>query len=91
MARKPYNKSTGRNYKRDYEKFQKSKKRKRYRAKLNKYNREKGTASNGDKKDASHKGKKIIGFKSQSVNRGMKDSTPGDKRARGGKKKRYKK
>ena len=91
MARKPYNKSTGRNYKRDYEKFQKSKKRKRYRAKLNKYNREKGTASNGDKKDARHVGSKIVGFRSQSANRGSKTDTPGDRRVRGGKKKPYKK
>ena len=44
----------GRNYKEEYEKFQKNKS--EYRAKLNKYNRDKGTYGNGDGKDASHTG-----------------------------------
>ena len=43
-----------RDYKDEYEKFQKHKS--SYRAKLNKYNRAKGTYGNGDGKDASHSG-----------------------------------
>ena len=45
-----------RDYKDEYKKFQSSKKSKKYRAELNKYNRDKGTYGNGDGKDASHKG-----------------------------------
>ena len=41
-----------RDYKDEYEKFQKNKS--TYRAKLNKYNRDKGTYGNGDGQDASH-------------------------------------
>ena len=37
---------------------------------LNAFNRKKGTYGNGDKMDASHKGGKIVGFESQSKNRG---------------------
>jgi len=54
---------------------------------LNKYNREHGTYGNGDGKDAAHKGGKIVGFKSASSNRGDKNDSAGDKRARGTKKK----
>jgi hypothetical protein len=50
---------------------------------LNKYNRKKGTYGNGDGLDASHKGRRIIGFSSQSRNRGDKNNSPGDRRARG--------
>lgn len=64
-----------RNYKREYKKFQSSKKRKKYRAKLNKYNRKKGTYGNGDGKDASHKGGKIAGFESQKKNRGRREKS----------------
>lgn len=53
---------------------------------MNKYNREKGTYGNGDGLDAKHVGKKIVGFKKASANRGSKSDSPGDKRARGGKK-----
>ena len=45
------------------------KKRKKYRAKLQKYNREKGTHGNGDGKDASHKDGVIAGFEDESSNR----------------------
>ena len=73
MARKPYNKSTGRNYKRDYRKFQSSAKARKKRSALNKYNRKKGTYGNGDGKDASHKNGKIVGFEKASSNRGRKN------------------
>ena len=59
-----------RNYKREYKKFQSSKKRRTYRSKLNKYNRKKGTYGNGDGKDASHRGGRIIGFEPLKINRG---------------------
>ena len=48
-----------RDYKDEYRKFQSSEKAKKYRAKLNKYNRNKGTYGNGDGMDASHKDGKI--------------------------------
>lgn len=82
--RKPYNKSTGRNYKRDYKKFQSSKAAKKKRANLNKYNRQKGTYGNGDGKDASHKDGKIKGFESASKNRGRKEKS----RVKGSKRKK---
>lgn len=66
--------------------FNKKPEQKKKRAELNKYNREKGTYGNGDGKDAVHKGNKIVGFKKASTNRGSKSDSPGDKRARGGKK-----
>lgn len=50
---------------------------------LNKENRKRGTYGNGDKKDLSHT-KNGLRYKPQSVNRGSKNDTPGDKRARGG-------
>ena len=64
-----------RDYKAEYKKFQSSKKMKKYRAELNKYNRQKGTYGNGDKKDASHKGGKIVGFENQSKNRGRAEKS----------------
>ena len=57
-----------RDYKDEYAKFQKHKS--SYRAKLNKYNRDKGTYGNGDGKDASHKNGKISGFVDSSTNKG---------------------
>jgi hypothetical protein len=45
------------------------KKRKKYRAKLQQYNRDKGTHGNGDGKDASHKNGKIAGFEDEGKNR----------------------
>lgn len=64
-----------RDYKAEYKKFQSSTKSKKYRAELNKYNRQKGTYGNGDCKDASHKGGKIVGFESESKNRGRKEKS----------------
>ena len=64
-----------RDYKAEYKKYGSSKKAKKYRAELNKYNRQKGTYGNGDGKDASHKGGKIVGFESQSKNRGRAEKS----------------
>lgn len=64
-----------RNYKLEYKRYQSSKKRRRYRAELNKYNREKGTYGNGDGKDASHKGGKIVGFEDSSTNKGRREKS----------------
>jgi len=62
-----------RDYKDEYEKFQKDKS--TYRAKLNKYNRDKGTYGNGDGQDASHNGGKITGFENSSSNKGKKEKS----------------
>tara|TARA_Y100001937_G_scaffold77649_1_gene105302 strand:+ start:1149 stop:1730 length:582 start_codon:yes stop_codon:yes gene_type:complete len=64
-----------RDYKKEYAKYGKSEKAKKYRAELNKYNRQKGTYGNGDGKDASHKGGKIVGFEDQSKNRGRREKS----------------
>ena len=64
-----------RDYKAEYKKYGSSKKAKKYRAELNKYNRQKGTYGNGDGKDASHKGGKIVGFEEQSKNRGRAEKS----------------
>ena len=64
-----------RDYKTEYKKFQSSKKMRKYRAELNKYNRDKGTYGNGDGKDASHKKGKIVGMEDQSVNRGRSEKS----------------
>ena len=64
-----------RDYKDEYKKFQSSKKSKKYRAELNRYNRAKGTYGNRDKKDASHKGGKIVGFEDESTNRGRAEKS----------------
>ena len=64
-----------RDYKAEYKKFQSSTKAKKYRAEINKYNRKKGTYGNGDGKDASHKGGKIVGFESESKNRGRAEKS----------------
>jgi hypothetical protein len=64
-----------RDYKKEYRLYQKSAKRRKYRAQLNKYNREKGTYGNGDGKDASHKGGKIVGFEPSSVNKGRREKS----------------
>ena len=64
-----------RDYKDEYKKFQSSKKSKKYRAELNRYNRQKGTYGNGDKKDASHRNGKIVGFEDESVNRGRAEKS----------------
>ena len=64
-----------RDYKDEYKKFQSSKKSKKYRAELNRYNRQKGTYGNGDRKDASHRGGRIIGFEDESTNRGRAEKS----------------
>ena len=64
-----------RDYKKEYAKYGKSEKSKKYRAELNKYNRDKGTYGNGDGKDASHKDGKIVGFESESKNRGRAEKS----------------
>ena len=56
-------------------KFNKKPFQRKKRAELNKYNRKKGTYGNGDKKDASHIGGKIVGFESQSKNRGRREKS----------------
>ena len=73
-----------RDYKDEYEKFQKDKS--TYRAKLNKYNRDKGTYGNGDGKDASHSGGEITGFVASSKNKGKKEKSrlEGSQRAQKG-------
>ena len=62
-----------RDYKDEYDKFQKNKS--TYRAKLNKYNRDKGTYGNNDGQDASHKDGKISGFEESSKNKGKKEKS----------------
>ena len=62
-----------RDYKDEYDKFQKNKS--TYRAKLNKYNRDKGTYGNDDNLDATHKDGKISGFKKSSKNKGKKEKS----------------
>lgn len=61
------------------------------RVELNKYNRDHGTYGNGDGKDAAHHSGVITGFKKASANRGDKNDSPGDNRARGGSPTRKKK
>ena len=62
-----------RDYKDEYDKFQKDKS--TYRARLNKYNRDKGTYGNADGQDASHKDGKISGFEKSSSNKGKKEKS----------------
>jgi len=62
-----------RDYKDEYDKFQKDKS--TYRAKLNKYNRDKGTYGNGDGQDATHKSGEISGFENSSKNKGKKEKS----------------
>jgi hypothetical protein len=52
------------------------------RVELNKYNR-KHKSRKGDGMDASHLGNRIIGFSSASRNRGDRNNSAGDRRARG--------
>ena len=58
-----------RDYKNEYRKYGKTKKAKKYRAELNKYNRQKGTYGNGDGMDAAHEGGRIRRFIKASLNR----------------------
>ena len=57
------------------------------RTELNQKNRDEGTYGNGDGKDWSHT-KRGFKLKLASINRGSKTDQPGDKRARGCKKKK---
>lgn len=68
-------KTTKRNYKTEYEKFQSGGKAKKYRAALNRFNRKEGTYGNGDGLDASHKGGKIVGFEAEGRNRGRREKS----------------
>ncbi len=75
---------SNRDYKDEYKKFQKHKS--DYRAKLNKYNRDKGTYGNGDGKDASHgEGGEIAGFVESSTNKGKNEKS----RLKGSERKNY--
>lgn len=59
VVKRPYNKTTGRNYKRDYDKFQSSEKSKKDRASRNGARRKlakNGDVKKGDGKDVHHKG-----------------------------------
>ena len=58
-----------RDYKDEYRKYGKTKKAKKYRAELNKYNRQKGTYGNGDGLDAAHEGGRLRRFIKASLNR----------------------
>jgi hypothetical protein len=88
--RKPYNKSTGRNYKSDYAKFQGTAKAKKDRASRNKARRaalKTGRVKKGDGKDIDHKnmnprnnGKKNLRVQSKSKNRGHGKTAPGRKK-----------
>ena len=62
-----------RDYKDEYDKFQKNKS--TYRAKLNKYNRDRGTYGNADGQDASHKNFKISVFDKSGKNKGKKEKS----------------
>jgi len=57
------------------------------REELNKYNRQHGVYGNHDGLDAAHHNGKITGYKKASANRGDKNDSPGDVRARGSRKK----
>jgi hypothetical protein len=58
-----------RDYKKEYKKYGKTPKAKKYRAELNRYNRKAGTYGNGDGLDAAHEGGRIKRFIKQSLNR----------------------
>lgn len=88
--RKPYNKSTGRNYKKDYKKFQSSAKAKKDRAARNKSRAKAmkaGKVKKGDGKDVHHpKGVRSgkVKIESKSKNRGRKEKS----RVKGSKRKK---
>lgn len=94
--RKPYNKSTGRNYKRDYKKFQSSTKSKKDRASRNAARakmKKAGKVKKGDGKDVAHKNnnprknaKSNLTVQSKAKNRGHGMTTKGKKK--GSKKKK---
>lgn len=67
--------------------YNKKKREMERRVELNRENRKRGTYGNGDKKDVSHTKSGKTMLEPQSKNRGNKTRTPGDRRARGKKKK----
>ena len=69
-----WSKKDGRNYDKE-RKYNDTPKARAYRAKLNKYNRDKGTYANDDGKDASHKGEEIVGFEPSSKNKGRREKS----------------
>tara|TARA_R100000808_G_scaffold23939_1_gene53931 strand:- start:9288 stop:9659 length:372 start_codon:yes stop_codon:yes gene_type:complete len=69
-----YSKKDGRDYEKE-RKFNDTPKARKYRAKLNRYNRDKGTYGNGDGRDASHSGGRIAGFEPSSKNKGRKEKS----------------
>jgi len=72
----------------DYQKeFNSRKSEIKKRCELNKENRKRGTYGNGDGLDVSHTSKGTV-LKKASINRGSKNDTAGDRRARGGKTKK---
>jgi hypothetical protein len=77
--------ATPRNYRKEYDLYQKSAKRRKYRAQLNKYNRDHNHYGDGDGKDASHKNGKIVGYESAHVNRGRAEKS----RLRGSKRRKH--
>jgi hypothetical protein len=58
-----------RDYKKEYNKYGKTKAAKKYRAELNRHNRRAGTYGNGDGLDAAHEGGRIKRFIKASLNR----------------------
>lgn len=66
--------------------FNKKKSQSKSRVELNRLNRLFGTYGNGDNLDVSHRSGKKTRLEHQSKNRGSKNNTPGDKRARGSRK-----
>ncbi len=62
-----------RNYKREYQRFQKNKS--GYRSLLNKKNRENGTYGNGDGMDVSHQNDGSTKSESESTNRGRREKS----------------
>lgn len=60
---------TGRDYKKEYKKYQGKPEKREYRAKLNQANRDAGTYGNGDGKDMSHTKKRTLVPENQSKNR----------------------
>ena len=74
-----YSKEDGRDYEKE-RKYNDRPKARKYRAKLNKYNRDKGTYGNGDKRDASHRGGRIAGFEPSSKNKGRKEKSRNKKK-----------
>ena len=57
-----------RDYDKEYKKYGKTRRAKKYRAELNNYNRKRGTYGNGDGMDAAHESGRIRRFVKASVN-----------------------